>query len=501
MELRIKGLEKLKSPSPENQRHVFLILISNNLQKKVRIVAHSRERSRDQQISKNSEMKQTDGASQRIEGVIEFDKSKKKMNYGVHERSSEYKDEYEKIKNASHGLISAKCTNHVQENQTRIAPNQGTATRDIKVVPTEFAEENAIPHKKAKVNPVVIHNLENPRSLEKNSNSSSNKFALSESRNRKSSYPKTNFVAGICHQPNIIDAGLSEIPLRSKFQHRYDAQKTEITQTVIETIQTSESNLNPARRQISTSHPQTELKLVNNRFENTRENQEHIYFVKGDSELVDRQKPKNLLRFEAKETASKMESPSPLKDIRTHYVAVTSVPSTQIKIENPNPRCKIPVNSHDPQTPPTKHMSGNFRPQNAERNQKAVNGHINLRIPNDNFSGLEFMNSQKKSLNKTQLKPENHKEHMNEIIKQRFPMIDLKYKPIRKSLSLPRDSKPMIDQNPSFYIEKMNKIEDKVQTGKFHPKSPHRMDETKAPKRTPLPHFAPLNPFKDEFIF
>jgi hypothetical protein len=90
------------------------------------------------------------------------------------------------------------------------------------------------------------------------------------------------------------------------------------------------------------------------------------------------------------------------------------------------------------------------------------------------------------------------KDQMNEMINQRFPLIDMRYRPLRRSLSLPRFSSPLIDKNPSFYIDKVRKLEAPVQTGKFTPKPQGRRG---GPAFDPSPNRERrkyTNPFKND---
>jgi len=90
------------------------------------------------------------------------------------------------------------------------------------------------------------------------------------------------------------------------------------------------------------------------------------------------------------------------------------------------------------------------------------------------------------------------KEKMNEMINERFPVIEMRYRPLRRCLSLPRFSSPLIDKNPSFYLEKVKKLEEPLQTGPFAPKSQRQKAKGSNWPQTDKrqPRFA--NPFKDD---
>lgn len=90
------------------------------------------------------------------------------------------------------------------------------------------------------------------------------------------------------------------------------------------------------------------------------------------------------------------------------------------------------------------------------------------------------------------------KEKMNEMINERFPLIEMRYRPLRRSLSLPRFSSPLIEKNPSFYIGKVRKLEEPLQTGRFIPKS-HKQkgnQDIRQEVNKIRPRFT--NPFKDD---
>ncbi len=138
-------------------------------------------------------------------------------------------------------------------------------------------------------------------------------------------------------------------------------------------------------------------------------------------------------------------------------------------------------------------------PNFVRKNKATFNGfEVKLKSPSNITSTIPSRNKNEITRSPIINNSPNHRSQMNEMIKERFPMIDFKYRPLRKSLSLPKCRSSMIEQNQSFYIEKVNKLENKLQNGKFASKSPTRIDYPKRPVHLEYRQKFTPNPFKNK---